>query len=281
MFKKIIILASIFGVFGLFGFLYTQIWDPLWNPFRPGPEIVLAEMSANLSKVKTLRTQADFEIDGRDKTDAFLFTISGDIEANIDNTDFESFKTAANFDIVFSAEEMEFSLTGETRTIGDISYFKLTAIPSLPFLEPMFAAHGIDLKEFKNQWIKVDKENIEKITGKKYAETEKENQKEIIKEITGLLQGKTFFKVEEEFADAEFEGKIFYHYLISLDKDIVQNIMPEIIDAITAEIWINKKDHLPYKIEVAQEIEVNVNLSNFNQPVKIEPPESFKTLDEL
>lgn len=68
------------------------------------------------------------------------------------------------------------------------------------------------------------------------------------------------------------------------------------IGDITAELWIGKKDSLLYKIKGEKEIDLSkfaksakgkvivkfdIDFSNFNQPVKIEAPGEYKTLEEI
>ncbi len=351
--KIIIIYFSVIVLLSLlFSILYTQIWDPMWNPFRSKPSAVMAEMGVEIAQVKTVHSVLDFEIGITNKEE---FNIRGNIVGDGDNNEPENPKYSTDFDLSFAAEGIEFSLAGQSKNIGKTGYFKLTTIPALPFLEPMFIMLGIDLSQFKEQWIKVDEESFKEIIGEEHESIEKQKQKEMTKELIDLLKGKTFFKVEEEFPDEEINGKMFYHYLISLDKETIKKIMPEMFELILkytpekdeteiseemtqeflgefskgidefieksgefiAEIWINKKDKLPYKIKFEKEIDpvrdyksrdeaqrkqisngvdiskfdetqdglidikLNIEMSDFDQPVNIEAPQHFKTIDEL
>jgi len=329
---SVIVLLSV-----LFSSLYTQAWDPMWNPFRAKPSVVLTEMGINLTQVKTYHSVIDFEIGVTNEEE---FNFKGNIVGDGDNNEPENPKYSNDFTLSFATEGIEFSMAGQSKNIGETSYFKLTTIPALPFLEPMFIMLGIDLNQFKNQWIKVDEESLKAIIGEEYEPIEKEKQKEILKELTDLLKGESFFKVEEEFPDEEINGKMFYHYLVSLDKETIKRKMPEIFELILkyapeedeteisekmieeflgefsegmdeffekagrieAEIWLGKKDKLPYRIKIEKEIDIsefisvsefgeseqgtvaiklNIELSEFNEPKEIEAPESFKTLDEI
>ena len=70
----------------------------------------------------------------------------------------------------------------------------------------------------------------------------------------------------------------------------------EKISEIQAELWIGKKDYLLYKIKGEKEIDLskfeetmkgkiiaklNIDFSNFNQPLKIEAPAEYKTLEKI
>ena len=64
----------------------------------------------------------------------------------------------------------------------------------------------------------------------------------------------------------------------------------------SADIWIGKEDKLLHRVKFEKEIKadqfeeggqgrivikMDMNFSNFNQPIEINPPESFKTIDEI
>lgn len=154
---KILVLVLVVAVIGAGISLFTHIWDPVWNPFRPSAEVVILKMATKSAEIKTWHSRVDFEVGTSNKTE---FAFSGNIEGDVDIENLENSKSGANFDIAFSAEGMQFNLAGESKTTGRTSYFKLTTIPALPFLEPMLAMLGIELREFKNQWIKFDKESF-------------------------------------------------------------------------------------------------------------------------
>ena len=83
------------------------------------------------------------------------------------------------------------------------------------------------------------------------------------------------------------------------NEDIFSNKIDELFESvgeISAEIWIGKKDKFIYKIKAEKEIDLNkfkgetkgiiigkldIEFSNFDQPVEIKAPESFKSLEEI
>lgn len=285
---SLIIAASI-----LFSSLYIQAWDPTWNPFRPDPSVVITEMGIELAKVKTFHSDVDFEIGIKKEQE---FNINGNIKAEADITNPENVKSAIEFKFFFAAEGMELSLDGESKTIDDTNYFKLTSIPAFPALEPFLAMLGMDLEDFKNQWIKIDQESLEKIAGEEYQPPEEEEKmEEFIVGIKEVLEKVKMFKVKEELADEEINGQKAYHYMVVLDLDDFFEKTGE-IGEIPAEIWIGKKDKLPYRIKLKKEIDIskfdetqdglidiklNIEMSDFNQTANIEAPQNFKTIDEL
>lgn len=297
---SLIITASI-----LFSLLYVQSWDPMWNPFRASPNVVIAEMGVKMAQVKTCHSALDFEIGIKNEEE---FNINGNIKVEADITDSDSIKSATEFKFYFTAEGMELSLAGENKTIDDVSYFKLTTIPAFPYLD-----------DFKNQWVKIDQESLGKIAGEEYQPPEEDQKmEELIEDIKEVLGKAKMFKVKEELADEEINNQKVYHYMVVLDKEGIKVLIPEIIEKmaeytpeleefykelddffektgeIDAEIWIGKKDKLPYRIKFEKEIDIskfdetqdgiiiikaNIEMSAFDQPKNIEAPQNFKTID--
>jgi len=70
----IIILAGIGVVFAL----YTKMWNPIWNPFRPKPEVVLSEMVLKMKELKSFHVDGDFSIS------EYGETIDSEISLDID-----------------------------------------------------------------------------------------------------------------------------------------------------------------------------------------------------
>jgi len=127
----------------------------------------------------------------------------------------------------------------------------------------------------------------------------KEEIKKLISEIMGIYYDMTFeamievipeqFKPSPEEIEREKQEAI---------KDLKRNLDEffEKIGEIEGEVWIDKKDNLLYKIKGEKEIDLSkfeektqgrisikfeMDFSNFNQPVKIEAPKEYKTLEEI
>lgn len=290
--KKLIILKVIACVIipvviGVGIVLATRVWDPLWNPFRPSPEEVIGKMAMEMGGLKTVHSRTKIGITGKEDAKE-IFKISMDLAGDSDNTDPENPKSAGEFYIALAFEGTQFSLAGENKNIGEGVYIKLTTIPALPFLEPFFEMMGIDLKQIKNQWIKLDMEEETQET--------KERQEEMIQKFQSLLKDKKLYIVRKEFSDKEIRNQKVYHYLVALNKEEIRKLMPELfeilwesylgpqfqmmqpllspeeepaepkeeirteflksvdeflekISEITAETWIGKKDFYLYKIK--------------------------------
>ncbi|MBZ9572148.1 hypothetical protein KJA15_02365 [Patescibacteria group bacterium] len=111
--------------------------------------------------------------------------------------------------------------------------------------------------------------------------------KKIIPELYKILISTIKFgppPTEEQWK--EFQEKLS----IELDKSF------EKLGEITAEFWIGKKDMLLHKVKGEKEIDlskfdktkkgkitikIDMDFSNFNQPVEVEAPEEYKTLEEI
>ncbi len=324
---KIVIGIVILGVVGAGACLGVRVWDPLWNPFRPSPEKVIGEMSTNMEEVKTLHSKVEINITSKGGVSESKFSIN--FEGDSDATDFENLKSAGLFDITAAVNGMQFSSAMESKIISDITYLKLNTLVVPSDLEPLLLMFGINLNGIKGQWIKINKEAMENLTGETYVpqEMSKGEQEKMIKRLQELFAERKIYYIEKEMPDEKVNGKEAYHYLLALDKEEIKKITPELFEIIkessgqslgwgsgttfiagifselldklgdvTVEMWIGKKDKLLYKIEGEKEIDlskfdekdkgvVNIkitfNFSNFNQPVEIKAPETFKSLEEI
>jgi len=334
---------------GFTGILASRIWDPLWNPFRPNPEAVIAKAVKEMEKLKTFQQKFNGEIgisileDGRSPSKAKInFKFSGSSKQDI--TQPEKPKADSSFDLEISVTGEEnigakFAIGGKLVRIGEEAYLKLTKLPDLgPFLPVSF-----DFSQIKDSWIKIDQEsiiNLQKKLGEEYGleveefskermEKEKKIQEELQEKIKEKLMGRKWFVVKKELPDERIDGIKVYHYVVSLNNAEIINLIPEIwkevekvmleetgmapttgeeemkrglkeffekIGELEGEIWIGKKDYLLYKFKGAKRIDLKkfdeyakgemafsleLENSNFNQPVKIEAPSEYKTLDEV
>ncbi len=154
--------------------------------------------------------------------------------------------------------------------------------------------------------------------------------RELTQKVNQILSGKKIYLIKKELPDEKIGKTKVYHYLISLDNKEITKTILEIFQIITkkenknseifpdldetlkkelekkldeffqkigeieGEIWIGKKDYLPYRISWQK----NLNLSNFgengeasitlkqevfkfNQPLSIQPPSEFKNLKTI
>ena len=168
--KKIILISLISGVVlitGIISSLYTQTWNPCWNPFI-SPNKVLSEALGKMAVLETFSQQFQTTIKGSPDSMSFL------IKTNVDYdlTQSENPKVSGDFKVEFSAAIPEEELTpqiapfvtggrltifleGEGKQINKESYLKIKTIPFYPLLKMQLSIIGINLAEIKDIWIKI------------------------------------------------------------------------------------------------------------------------------
>jgi hypothetical protein len=351
----IIVAVLIILIVGAVVALATKIWDPLWNPFRPEAEKVVDNALLKMKKIKTVHSDEKMIIEVTEGENEPV-TVSMDFSGVSDVTDEKNPKASTNFTFGIGAEGMQFSLSGEVVAIGDVSYFKITTIPSFPEIDDALKQMGINLSDFKDQWIKIDPESINNFL-KEMLSSElgdnlppgesiddmlnksSESQKELQEKIKKMVEGKRFYLVKKEWPDEKIQDKMAYRYTLALNKselksmvpdfviiyfDIIKSILPEgtiqasdeyqfkkqmteelnkVFDEffkkvgdIDGDVWIGKKDSLLYRAKIEKSIDLNkidqytegkmnfdldFNFSDFDEPVKIEAPANFKTLEQF
>ena len=270
--------------------LGTRFWDPLWNPFRPSPEKVMAKMAEKAKEIKTLNSNILAEINIKNSS---VFGATINLIGSADNTDPQNLKSEGTINLSAAAEGVQFSGGLEAKQINGVSYIKLTNLPATPMLQPILMLMGIDLEQTKNQWIKIDKDSIKKLSGttteelEQPQETANQESPPILKKIEELVQNKKFYSVKEEMPDESIKGTDVYHYVVVLNKKelkgLLQELLPtfgteqgvsfeqekfekdfdefaEKIGELDAELWIGKKDYYLYRLQ----IEKDIDLANFN-----------------
>jgi Mor family transcriptional regulator len=301
---------------------------------------VIDEMTIRMEKLKTLHSEGKIDWSVKDVEEPFSLSLN--FKSDIDGKDPQTPKSEVNFGLLMEAEEKEFSIGGETKTIGKTSYYRLTKLTfpkeEIPLeAEPML---NLVIKLIKDKWLKIDPESIlnalrkiAEMTGEELPPEIEEQfkkfsqiQEKIQKKIEELLRGKKFFLPKKELPDEKIGEKKLYHYLVSLNKEELKKTIVELLKAmseiigkpieeeeikefqeefdkffekiggIEAEIWIGKKDLYLYKIKAKKEIDlskiepeekgriiikVEVDFSNFDQPIEIKAPEEFISIEEI
>jgi hypothetical protein len=204
-----IVLLSIVGGGILF---YSQGW------LSSSTEDVLSAAIQNMSENKTYHSEAEITIAA--ESEGETSTVFLNIKEDTDKTDPENPKSDIKFDAELEMEGMSFSLGAEMKVLGqeDI-YFRITTIPALPFLDML----GIDFNQLKDQWIKIDEEYL----GNALSQNEEIGQK-----VIELFADREILIVEEEFADEKINDINCYNYLVSLDKEELSIIIPELLEIV-------------------------------------------------
>jgi hypothetical protein len=304
------------GAAGVFGYTY----------FFPSPEKVLQRMSLNIGDISSIEYSGNiaFEIDKAaikdnilipvDESDpnktfetaSFSFTGISDLNA-VDNpqnsfaltTKIDALKDKGNFGIEFKNIEKAF-------------YIRLTSAPELGFF---------NLKPVENMWLKVEQKQLdEQFDTEKLKERKDTIQKELtpekVKQLRTVFFDSKVFQITETLPAETIDGRNMFHYRYNIDKEGIKRFVQEAngimqndpltsedisrmneelknMETPTGEIWIGKKDYLPYKFTLEStykkinETEGNVRtiitiqVKNYNQPVTIPVPTPTKNFEEF
>lgn len=288
-----IILGIIIGIVVLVGasvaVLASRFYDPLWNPFRPEPEQVIKMAMANMGALKAVHseTKGDFSVTTASPVQNVKLSFSG--ADDTDSTDTKNIKESSTINISVSGDAGDYTFLIQTKIIGSDIYFFLNNIDSLATpLENL----GLDPVIFQGKWIKWDEASLERLTGQKMssiAGTSK--QEEIAKKIEEIISGMDLFIVKKELDDENISGNASYHYLVSLDEKVLEDVFSGIIDEemklipteqsqgiglamvssaikgmmgkiftavgeIDFDLWVGKKDLLVYKATMGKTIDL-------------------------
>ena len=285
----IIILAGAIGGL-LIGLLATGVWNPSWNPFGLSPQQSFEKSIKNLSDLKTCKIDGKVEVEVKSEKEppqTFFVSLSGSFQ--IDKTDIENVKSEGNLSLNFGTEGLEISLASEFKNIGEDLYLKVISLPTLPFF-------GAILNQLKDQWVKIDREALIKMSGQKPEEIEKEEQErqQMMEELINLFKEKRILEVKEKLRDEEIQGIKTHHYLVNVVREELKALIPQFfqkmeeyipqdqkeklqeflkefpqkfdeiydkIGEITFEVWIGEKDYYLRKIKGEKELD----LSKFEQ----------------
>ena len=326
--KALLAVISILGILiiggGVFGYFYY---------FQETPEKVVEKMTTHLTEVKTLEYQGEIKAEvttpdllggvnfmqptqQKPSKQASDFTINFNGKSDID--DLKNPKGLFAFNIKTDAlkeltqGESTFGL--EVRTIDKVVYIRLNNLPNLGFF---------DLSVLSNQWIKIDTEAIKKQFGLEKLEGQiKETQKqqdltpEQTEKLKQIVAQSKVFKVTEKLASEKIDGVDTHHYKFLIDKAELKKLIIDIsgvvqnktltneelaefdkgleaIDNLGGEIWIGKKDYLPYKVlltigiketaesKTAGQLTAILSFKNYNKPVQIDIPSPVKSIEEI
>lgn len=266
---------------------------------------IIAEMSTgNFLEGETNLFEPVEQSQGKKETRSSI-TFSGSSDAQ----DLNSQKGQFSFKIKTDALlEEEFTFGLEMRIIDEIIYAQLSNAPNLGFF---------DLSSFENQWIRIDIKELEEQFG---ADLTQELTQEEIEKIKNAVQQSKVFKITDKLAGENIEGVNTYHYKFSVDRtglkkliidvdkiiareELDEEIMVELdkgidelfetMEILEGEIWIGKKDFLPYKIKFSstvketEEVKLSGNynftfsMKNFNEPIQVDVPQGAKSLEEF
>jgi len=291
--KILIPIIATVAAAAIVGLLAFQVWNPSWNPFGASPQERLEKSFQNLFFLKSFRIDGNLELKFTKKTkeeekESFpeSFLISFLFSQKFDKSDKDTPKSEGAYTLSFGGEGMEISFRGEAKTIGETLYLKLTSLPAFSLFEMSFG-------EFKNQWIKIDKKGLEKITGQEIKENEKEKQDQLIKEITQLFAKREIFEIKKVFGKEKVNNKTSFHYLVNIKKEELKQLIPQFLRIIekysqqeSQEIENFLKD-FPEKFEEffkkigGIDFEVWIDRDNNLQKIKFEKEIDLELIEEI
>jgi hypothetical protein len=304
------------GACGVFGYMY----------FFPAPEKVLQKMALRIPEITTIDYSGNLVL-SVDKV-ALENNLIIPLDKSSSNSSNEEFSIVFNGisdlrqvenpqnSFAFTTDIKAFKENGklglEFRNIEKAFYIRLTSAPDFGLFS---------LKPIENTWLKIEQKqideqfNTEELIDKKES-IENELNPEKIKQLRDEFFKAQVIKVTQTLPTETIDGRKMWHYRYIIDKEGIKRFVQtantimgqktftaedlakmdedlEKTDTPTGEIWIGKKDYLPYKLTVSS-IFKNINdtegniisdltlqVKNYNQPVAIEVPTPTKNFEEF
>ena len=201
----------------------------------------------------------------------------------------------------------------ESLNSGGTIYFKINDVFSGGF-------YGFDITSFIGKWIKADYNSVKGQFEASAVEAGREQSKnklssQQIEDIKQAIKDIKFLDITEKLSGEEINGVSTYHYQFSVIKEGLSQLIIKINEivgsksltkeeienwnkmleglSVGGEIWIGKKDLLPYKYSIVVNLTQNgeqqfqgklsilAEFKNFNQPINIETPSSAIELEEI
>ncbi len=307
-FLLIILFLALLGAGGVFGYPYYQDYV---NP----PEKILGQALENMSHIKSdsisgLVTveMSDSDIPGFASSTRQLpfkklvFSFNG--SSDISDPQNLRGKMSLGFDTGLIPK-----VNAELIYNGPEKYIKVDDIPNLGFFDPSFL-NGV--------WIKLDLADLQKKFNVKTiaSSTVSELSPEKIADIKQLALESHMFVISQKLPEEVLDGVNTYHYGFILDKNKMIDFVASVSKIIGSnpitdeelakekkafdqvvfspgEIWIGKDDIYMHKISFGMSVTPPgsgvpqitntfvMSFKDFNQPVEVIAPDSFKTIDEV
>lgn len=287
-----------------------------YNAYFYSPEKNIERMFNNLSNIKTMAYSGELKVSANVPETLVsakkLSNLSLTFDGASDTQNFDDIRGLFSFQIKTDAVSgLELSLGLEMRSLSKMLFLKLSNLPNLGF---------IDLGALSDKWIKLDESMISQNNAGSLSEKYKNIDSNLVKEkaikLKNLFVSDKVITISETLKKENINGQDTYHYKYIINKEALKKFSAEAallmtdkaltaqeiassseqidkIDLSEGELWIGKKDFMPYKLsfnakakdETNPSAENQINLvlffKNFNQPVKIEAPADAKTVTEL
>ena len=271
-----------------------------YTTYMADPNRVFSEM-AKVSALKSYSYDVAMDVSATSVSTAEKQTQTIAATGDIDMQDEKNPKVTLN--LTMSGNSLPSAVSGQMIYLADMLYVKITQFPELGL--------GIDTTPIMNTWIQFPMKQLESITPKSSLVTTPMTEDQKTQLQTALVNDQ-FIVLSKNIPDNSVTGVDTYHYTYTVDKtkllqfikDASTIMKTELSDAdiasyqkgmdsvttMTGAIWIGKKDYMPYRVTFkavgdsttySQDMNITMNLKNFNTTPEITAPASSKTSDQI
>lgn len=295
--------------------------------FQLTPEETAKKLITNLVNIKSIEYSGEMRIEIENTEDTAFLNLSKDSSSKTSNylisfsnsSDFEdlnNLKNSISFSTKSGFESDSATMFGmDIINKNNIIFLKINDLPTselFGFIDTKF------LEPIKNKWLKASTNEIEEefdiFSESESPSTSPEN----IEKIKTIIKQAPLFKKVEKIDNEYINGIKMSHYKLALNKSEILKLVSE-IDGIRSdktraeiqddfqeilesykmtelndvEIWVNKKDYLPYKVLFGFSSEgfegtlfttkfnADLRFKSFNQPITINTPEQSTPLQDV
>lgn len=275
------------------------------------PGMVAKRMLSKLDSVKTVQYDGQLTTAGQEGDYEATFNFEG----VSDLSDSQNKKTSLSLSYSYKPILKGSQLKIEAIMVAHVVYLKIAQLPD--------ASGGIEV--LKDQWIKLDLDEMQdkfdslfsiggKEEGGRNSLPFKDLTADQIRQIRALIEKNDLVGSAKRLKEENISGVDCYHYGIEIDKEEIKKFVAglneiiyggsvseteldyinESIDSITAmagELWIGKKDNLPYKIMSSSAATdkygattnstFTLRVKNYNAAVEIAAPDQARSLEEI
>ncbi|XOU94933.1 MAG: hypothetical protein ACNFW9_02585 [Candidatus Kerfeldbacteria bacterium] len=236
-------------------------------PFiESAPKVVFDEMFKQMNLLSTARydLKSAIELDVYDET--FNINLSSVFEGDLIGKPIGRMTTGVELQM----QSLNFFTTVESRFTEDKIYYSVTEVPAIPF---------VDLNKIHNNWYEYQWSDS-MVFNDNFLGIDSKYTNDYINNIVRL---------PDEFVN----GKISYHYLVSLNIQNIPNLFHQFnlidissMDKLDIEIWIGKQSFRPYQItsehkKDGAKFSNTLTISEFNESVALDRPENGISTDKM
>jgi len=276
--------------------LAFHFWNPLWNPFTLSPDSVIGRMVDKMVSLKTYHSdfKVNLNLNGSNPSSVSM-ELNGDSDVSSPQEPKLSSDLYFKLDEIRTGDSLE--MKAKTIVISDNAYFKLEELNLPASLNLYMDMAGINKNKIIGKWIKENREAPSGLGKKKLSQEEKN---ELEKKIKDIFRKEKIYKIEKILPAEKINNEETYHYLLSLDKDGLKKILPDLLKVaksyypkdktsgiydslfqgenlnkaidkffektggLKAEIWIGRRNFYLLKLK----IEKKINMANFSDELE-------------